>query len=475
MNRWAKISFWLLPVILFVLQAIYTFSATNQVRVEELNDSVRDVYWMQYGELFTYRPKNIGWYAPLLMIYNFFGFHLFTAKIFKLVLDLAALFCLAALLRKFLGEKKGWLPMVTIGLSPTLLYYTMLGIPVGVDFQYLLICLYFLLTLNLKNSLTAIFKQFCLGLITFIAVGSYPVFLFLTPSLLIFYIHSIFKQTKLFRVRFQNVLYAGVGLLLPFLSILIYMKDKKALLNGEGFINGTANLKFDLGVFLARFQDLLGHLFIAPNNGYYYEVKFVEFSFVLPFITVLLVCFTTFSLVRKKQFRLPVYLALLVVPVNLLFGCMTTDIEVGLRRFTPIIAAFYLLYIFSWHFVFHLKKGFKKYIFFTVLLILPIHHMLIYIPNLNFLSQTRHFAEQYWFIRAQIPVESLDLYLDELQKKDLDITCVNSKKEPVSCRYDIIFSAIEGSCIWNKLTCHNLYAFDPKLGYIKKLSIHSGI
>src|SRR3989344_4902511 len=173
--------YWSLPILILAAQAVYTFSSFNQIRIEEINDSVRNVYWMQYQELFTTRPKNVGWYSPLLIIYNIFGFHLFTAKIFKLFLELVSLYALAAVLKNFLGIKKALIPLITLGLSPTFIYYNLLQTPCGIDLLYFPIILYLVTTLNIKKRAEFYLKQVLLWAITCIAIMSYPTFLFYLP------------------------------------------------------------------------------------------------------------------------------------------------------------------------------------------------------------------------------------------------------------------------------------------------------
>src|SRR3989338_3094554 len=111
--------FWLLPLLLVFLQFLMTGKSMGQIRYEELAEAVRNPFWLQKGFVYDGISTNIGWYGLLALVYNFFGFGLFCAKYLRLFLSLISLFCIAALLKKYLGEKKALVPLLTIGLSPT--------------------------------------------------------------------------------------------------------------------------------------------------------------------------------------------------------------------------------------------------------------------------------------------------------------------------------------------------------------------
>lgn len=467
--------YWLLPILILTAQTIYTFSSFNQIRIEEINDSIRNVYWMQYQELFTVKPKNVGWYAPLLVIYNIFGFNLFTAKIFKLFLELISLYALAAVLKNFLGIKKAWLPLFTLGISPTFIYYNLLQTPCGIDLLYFPIILYLLTTLNIKRRFGFFLKQILLWIIICIAIMSYPTFLFYIPSLIIFYIFTLFRQTKDKRMRIKSILISIVSIVTPWFLIFLYLKQKQLLLNGEGLISGTANLKFGVEIFFEHFYFLLDNLF-NRSTGYYIEVKHVEFSHYLPILSLIFIFIITFKLLRSGKYRFPILLALLVLAINLFIGNMTSDIEVGLRRFTGVIAVIYFFFTLTWNYVLNLKRTqIAKLLGIVILLILPFHHVLVFYPNLDFLNSHRKFAEKYWFVQDETPVKSLDKYVEEIQEQDINVTCLDTNGKPTYCRYDLIFSSLEGYCVWNKLNCRKMHAIDPKTLELRQFSIHSGI
>src|SRR3989338_2500880 len=188
-SRELKFIYWLIPILLFVLQAVYTFNSLNQIRYEELEESVVSPYWVQNGVVQNGASGNLGWHFLLVAVYNIFGFSLFAGKFVRLSLVLISLFCLAAVLRKYLGEKGAFLPLLTIGLSPTLLYFNTQQTVYGMDLVYLPILLYLLSQLEFvrKSENLPRSKNLALSIVLWslamVAFMSYPTFAYYLPAL----------------------------------------------------------------------------------------------------------------------------------------------------------------------------------------------------------------------------------------------------------------------------------------------------
>src|SRR3989344_5622438 len=101
----------LIPLSLFILQAILTFNSFGQIRYEELAESVRNPFWLSGRSIYDGVSSNVGWYGTNLIIYNIFGFDLHSAKYFRLFLSLVSLFCLGNILKRYLGKKMAILPL----------------------------------------------------------------------------------------------------------------------------------------------------------------------------------------------------------------------------------------------------------------------------------------------------------------------------------------------------------------------------
>ncbi len=219
--------YWLFVLLIFLGQLFFTLNSTNKILLEELSESVRNVYWLQNRAIYDGVSSNVGWYGTLLIIYNIFGFFLFEAKFFRLIIHLISLICLAKLLKKYMGEKKACLVLVTIALSPTLLYFNTLQTSFGIDLQYFPICLYLLLSLNFSKPIITMLKQFILWSLAMIASMSYPTFLAYLPILFIIYIVVLHKSKKILtrRLIFKNILISLISFCLPIIIVFSYFKD----------------------------------------------------------------------------------------------------------------------------------------------------------------------------------------------------------------------------------------------------------
>ena len=97
-----------------------------------------------------------------------------------------------------------------------------------------------------------------------------------------------------------------------------------------------------------------------------------------------------------------------------------------------------------------------------LLVLLPLHHLLVFGPNLSHLADPSQFAERQWFALAGSPQQSLASMLQTVQSTGLDLACRDEKGEMAECRYSEIFAAVEGSCLWNRLSCKSINGYDWK-------------
>ncbi len=104
--------YWFLPLLLWLFQLIFTLNSLTQIRYEEVANSVRNPYWLSQRNVYGGASSNVGGEGALAIIYSVFGF---------------SLFALAALLKKYLGEKLAIIPLIVIGLSPTMLFFNTLA------------------------------------------------------------------------------------------------------------------------------------------------------------------------------------------------------------------------------------------------------------------------------------------------------------------------------------------------------------
>lgn len=446
----------LLIVILFVLQAVFTFNSMNQIRYEELAESVRNPFWFHNRLMYDGLSGSISWYGLQALIYNIFGFHLYTAKFIRLALYLVSLLCLASILKKHLGKKIAWLPLLTIGLSPTILYFNTLQTTYGIDLQLLPIILW----LFQKNVLVMSGAWF-LAMIAWLA---YPTFIFYLPLLAILYLRHFFNSWK-------KLLLSMTLFILPLILTFIYIENTKSLINdpvsGSGLFRGGVRSGIDLAIFFPSLQITLSDLFIKANS-YYFEAYKVEFSDYYPLISVILVIYLSIYLYFKKtKFRFALNLTYLLFILGLIVPHITGgDFNfAGIRRATPILASFYALFCLG------LKIGKLKKWLFLIMLILPVHHILVYPANLAHIKDLSPYREKLWFEIEKNPQDSLKKFVDQVQKSDLTLACKDQTGQTVSCRYSEIYAGVAGSCLWNRLECHNILGLNQNSKKIIPLSV----
>lgn len=468
-NKLYEQLYWLIPVILVILQAIYFNQALIHIRQEELTESVSNIFWFQKGNVCSGLTTSVGWYGQLMVIYNLFGFSLATVKIYKLFLVAISLFCLASILKNFLGAKKAWFPLLVIGLSPTYIYFNSLSIHYGMDLVYFPICLYLVLNIKFETEIFDWIKQIALWTVAMVAWMSYPSFIYYLPVLFTIFIYKLFKKHNLKRqFIYKTIILNIIFFLLPLVLAFLYVNDKNMLIydpkSGTGLFRGNGSLTFDLKIVWDNLQVIISDLFYLYSS-YYFEIAEVEFSGVYPIIPVLFVLILSFySVYKNKKLRLIILGLLLYLVLTLILTSLTFPLP-GIRRATIVLAIFYSLFVFSYYFVLKTKWKNKWIPSLTlgVFSLLLIHNVLAFQSNLEFLKRPTDYKEGAWFYIAGTPQKSLNMQMDKIQKEDLTLICIDKNRQPVKCggySYNLIYPAIAGSCLWNNLNCHQIKKYD---------------
>lgn len=470
-EKWVLYFYWSLPLLLFILQALYTFNSMNQIRYEELAESVRNVFWLQNRTIYDGVSSNVGWYGTLLLVYNFFGFDLYTAKIVRLLLQLISLLCLASVLKKLIGVKSAWIPLLTIGLSPALLFFNTLQAQFGIDLQYLPICLYLIIGLDQKKKYSLLIKQFLLGSIGMIALMSYPSFIFFVPALAILYVYKIYQVFKRqYTVLAKNTLITLFSALLPLAAAFLIIQNRQLLIYDKvtkaGLFRGAGIFHFDFGTLTNNLFHLLTDLFIQANS-YYFEVSTTEFSQIYPIISVLTVIVISiiFS-IHKTKYRFIFLLLIMTFIFNILVSGFTFDPSgrPGIRRNTASLAVFYAFFTLIWHFVQSLKweSPSLKAVILVIILFIPIHHLLAYPSNYMNLTKPSYYQYSHILNLAQTPQKTLNLLVQKIQAEDLKLVCQKEDGGLSYCRYSEIYPAVAGFCKWNGLHCQEILGYDER-------------
>lgn len=424
--------YWLIPLILAVVQLIFTINSQSQIRYEELAEGIRNPFWLENRLIYDGTSSNIGWYGSLLIVYKIFGFGLFHAKYFRLFLHLLSLLCLAALLRRFLGQKLATLPLLVIGLSPSLLFLNTLETSYGIDLQYFPITLF--LMVNQLNWVRALGWA-----VAMLAWTSYPPFILYLPVLFFVAIR-------------KNLLLNLVSFLAPLLIAFIYVQNRQILffdpkLN-SGLFRGAGTLQFDADQIAANLAGLTRDLFFS-GQSYHFELNKGEFSLIFPLLTVIFVLGTSLRWLKKNRYLL---LAWVMLVAAILLPSLTLDPsgQPGMRRFSPVLVAFYGLFTLVW-WRFHAKLGIMA------LSLLLIHHLIVLPINLAHMKDMGPYQEP-------ILVSSFNSLVQSVQREDLRLGC------PEYCRVVEAYAAVSAACTWNHLNCHQILGWDPKTGQLIPLS-----
>jgi hypothetical protein len=431
-----------LLVILVILQGLYLSPSLSQIRPEELSESIQRSLWLDHGQFIPGTSVLIGFYLPLQILYHIFGFSFWVLKLFRFGLQIVSLICLAKLLKKHL------VPLITIGLSPTILFFNTLGVPYGIELQYLPILIYLLL----QESLLA---QILFVVFLVLAATSYSGFISLIPPLGLLYL----LKSPYFKKHHVKGILISVLIAVLTVGILVFqIQDKQSILFAKkgGLLSGAGSLTFNIQ---GASQTILG--LIKPIDPYYYEPAKPEFSDWYPLLA--LIATTVISIYSFKKHRVIIGIASLAILINIL-SLATLSSPTGLinvRRAAGLLAGIYTLYAVSWAEVFSTKTKFLKYVFIGCLLLLPLHHLLAYIPNYQNLTVPSPNREEFWFHRFGTPAESLKVYMDRLTKSDLKLK-IDYPGMNFTYTYNWAYSTLTSNCVWNHIKCHSIYGFDPQ-------------
>ncbi len=458
------------------IQLWWTVVSAHQIRMEELAESVRNVYWLEHGRIYDGISSNVGWYATELLTYRLVGFEIYTAKGIRLALHLASLICVALLLRRWLGPRGALAPLLAWGLSPTLLHFNTMQTSYGTDLQFAPICLLLMLSVRFQRRHTDLLLGGLAWAMCCWACMSYPAFLFYLPALAAVHLWrwraaAASRGTELpWRVR--HLAAAAAGFLLPLILTLAVMQEPGRLINdpatGAGLFRGGGKLNASpeavataLG---ATARDLL-----VRGESYYFNLPRPDFAGPLGWAALLL-CLGggALALRRAGPTRRWALLILSLLLLSLVLPAFTSKGYPGLRRCTGVVAALYLFYVLAWkHALAALTptgRGWRRLALPALLLLLPLHHLMSAPANLEQLRQKDPYREEMWFELRGEPRASLAYILEATHDGKIPLKCLGANNRPIPCRYSEIFAAMDGYRMWNGLPRAPVRAFDWRTG-----------
>jgi hypothetical protein len=272
-----------------------------------------------------------------------------------------------------------------------------------------------------------------------------------------------------------GMLMTAAGFLLPLAVALFALKDPRLLVFDPrlhtGIFRGAGLPSPRPGNFARNLihsaVDFFGHA-----NSYYFEVARTEFSDVLPALAIGVILVASLVLARSAGGnRRPFTLAWALLVITLIGTGLAVDPtgSPGMRRVTPVLAAVYVLCALSWYRVVSTTVARTMRVLVTASLLVILLHHVAALP-LNYAHQSAASDERYgrFLDAAATPEQSLAQFVGTATRGDLKLTC---EKDPDDCRYPEIYAAVAGSCLWNHLTCHEIYGLDDRTHQFIPLNI----
>ena len=464
--------YWLVPILLAGVQWWVTRASAHQVRYEELAEGVRSVYWLDQRLVYDGVYTNVGWYGTLLIVYKILGFSLLTARYVRLALHLAALVCIASLLRRAMGSLAAIVPLALIALSPTLLYFDSLQTSYAMDLSYAVICLWLVLSVRFDAPGRLDYgKAFAAGAIAMVAAMSYPAFAFYVPSLVLVTIWVVRRAgVPLASASNLTLLGAGVvGLVVPLAAVFLYVKTPQLLVfdpdTQAGLFRAGGKLGFNPAIFEHSLLTVLHDLFVQ-GGSYYYEVTRPDFAGPLAIAGLCGVLGTIVYLVATKQASVVVLSAsLLLLAVSLIGPNLSIEGEPGLRRCTGVLAASFVLFAMAWRFYASApRRNWWWTAGMLLCLLMPLDSALKVPSLVEDESSKSPFRNLDWFTVDLTPEASLDRLVDQINRGQR-LSCPTDAQGRISpCRYQEVFPAIAGFRKWNGLPIVDIHAVDWKTG-----------
>jgi len=472
-RRRAEAAYWLLAAALFAAQVAYTMAGLQRLWYEELAEGIRNPFWLNRRLVYDGASANIAWYAAVLLPNKMFGFSPYMAKYVRLALHLPFLVCAALLLRRWLGVAHAWLPLVALALSPTLLYFTTLGTSNGADLQLFPVAAWLIAVgaAPAPERSRQIVLDVAVGCVWILACLVYPSFVMYVPVLLAAYVWVNGRGGWLRLV--QRLGWVAAGIITPCLAALAYLQNNRAFLadpsvSGTGvFRGGGGALTLDPVQLAQGVGDVLRDLFVR-GESYYFALPHVEFSGAAGVIAAWGIFVGAVVIGwNQKRFRVPILLAGTLCALALTVPALSRHLP-GLRRSTGFIAGAYVLLAAVWgappdRGLRSLAVSASK----LACLLLVIHHVIVYVPNLQYLqAETRKMNDQ-WFYRYGPPDVSVATWTNDWVLRGRPLACAAG----APCRFSEIYAAVEGFLEWNGLDDAPVTVIDPGSGRVMQLDV----
>jgi len=455
--------FWSLPFVLALGQAIVMWRLSNRIAYEEIAESVRNPYWLDQRTLYDHVSTNVSWYAFILGLYKIFGFHLHLARWIRLALHVLSMTSAAWLLKRLLGMRRAVVPLCAVALSPTLLYFNGMQASFGVDLQLLPIGIVLLVSFPCARLASGLVLQAAFWSLAMVGWLAYPAFGLLLPAMGIAYLVGVrrFCAHRHWSIYAVSLLIGALAFVLPFAGFAAFLRDPSLLYRGA-FRGGGGGFNTNITFILANLGRTFREFFQKGESYYFSDLPHVEFSGGLAAVSAGLAILASALVVRERKLRLLLGLAWLTILTTLAVSAMATSFP-GIRRQTPALAAFCVLYALAWR-----EFGSGRIRTWLVralavgLLLLPLHHLYV-LPENAARIRGDGFAPV-----GDKPVAFLQELTARAAREPIQLRCPGPSD--FRCRYPEVFAAVAGACKWNHLHCQPIQGYDPRTNRLIPLS-----
>ena len=452
-------------------QYFFNVQGARQIRQEELAEAIRNVYWLEHGYIYDGISSNVGWYATLLFFYHTVGFSLFAGRLLRVFFHAFSIFCLHRFLARYLRIPFAEILTLLVTFSPTLVHFNSMQTSYAMDITYFPPLLLLGSIINgTKKKVMHDSLSFLFGILAMIGAMSYPSFLFYGPCIiLLFFLWKPARQS----FSFFNLILLLIGLLLPLLLSLVFLKNPGTLVYDDvtqsGLFRGGGRFSFNIQVWKNNMKTLAYDLF-SEGNSYYFKAKSTEFGSVIAKSAIaMLLLLSVFSFISHRDSRRWFIPPLLLFLILCLIPAFATGLP-GIRRFTGILAVFYwIIAIHFWIIQKQEKNHLQKLSLVLGIILCSVHIYSCFVNGRN-LSYNEDYPNQIWFELAETPQKSLALIKRDLAANNSITLCLKDEKGiPVQPRYAEIYAVLAGDLLWNEGKNTLIYACDLKQNQLRLL------
>ena len=471
--------FWTAVFLLFCVQLIYAGRSSVQFRSEEPSESIRNVYWLDHHKIYDGISSNIGYYGLLLIVYKTLGFSVHTAKYVRAALHLVSLVCLACLLRRMMGLRRGLVPLLAIGLSPTLLYFNVVQTSYGMDLQYFPICLLLIACNRFGRDPLSLLLSASAGAVAMIACMSFPTFTLYVPILWVLsaarYAARSRSQLGVRRGALPHVACHLVGFAAPLVLGLLWLEQPGMLLydpntpDGNGIFRGGGQVVWEMSNFLTGLKVALQDIFLV-GRSYHFEVLRPDFCCPVGIAVFLLIVVASIWLMTQEaESRKSMSLWWALALISLIIPCLSGG-GPGLRRCTGMLTGLYALYVLIWGRL-SLPRARRSWVNWAgvgLCLLLPVHHVWALLGNYQTVTEPTLWPADLWYRAESTPRQSVN-HLLEFTEEGMPLVIATRDGEAVFVRCSNIFATLAGWRRWNGVPQRPLTCFDYKTGELVEM------